>query len=169
MKVSILVAMSTNRVIGRDGQLPWRLSADLRRFKQLTMGHPIIMGRKTYASIGRPLPGRTSIVLTRQANVRSEGVITVGSLDEALRLAKPLTDEVFVIGGGEVYDQVLPIADRLYVTLVDAAIPGDTFFPEWNPVRWRIVEETFHPADEKNPFPMRFQVFDRIQTVPSAR
>ncbi len=161
MKLSIIVAMSKNNVIGRGGELPWRLSADLQRFKRLTMGHPIIMGRKTFDSIGRPLPGRTSIVITRQANYRNVGVLIARSLPEAIRLAGD-TDEVFVIGGGEIYSQALPLADRLYMTVVDENTDGDTHFPNWDPGQWRFVEETSHPADAKNLYSMHFRVFDRV-------
>lgn len=168
MKLSILVAMSHGRVIGRDGQLPWRLSADLQRFKRVTMGHPIIMGRKTFESIGRPLPGRQSIVITRQSDYRAEGVQVVSSLPEALRIAATASAEAFVVGGAQIYSLALPLADRLYITLVEADTAGDTFFPEWNSGTWRMVEENQHPADAKNSFGMRFQVYDRIGTPHAA-
>lgn len=161
MRLSIIVAMSRNRVIGRDGGLPWKLSADLQRFKKLTMGHPIIMGRKTFDSIGRILPGRTSIVISRQPSYHLDGALTARSLQEAIQAAGN-ADEVFVIGGGEVYSQALPLADRLYVTAVQTDSQGDTFFPELDGTQWRLVEETTHPADAKNSFPLRFLVFDRI-------
>lgn len=160
MRLSIIVAMSRNRVIGRDGGLPWKLSADLQRFKKLTMGHPIIMGRKTFDSIGRILPGRTSIVISRRPDFQSEGALTAASLEDAIRVAGT-ADEVFVIGGGEVYSQALHLADRLYVTAVETVSEGDTFFPELDDRQWRLVEATDHPADAKNSFPLRFLVFDR--------
>lgn len=160
MKLAIIVAMSKNRVIGRGGELPWRLSADLQRFKRLTMGHPIIMGRKTYESIGRALPGRTSVVITRQADYSAEGVLIAASLPEALQRCGDAA-EAFVIGGGEIYSQALPLADRLYVTTVEADVEGDTFFPQWDTRQWQLVEETSHQADAKNSFGMKFQVFDR--------
>src|SRR5687768_8235096 len=119
MKLSILVAMSHSRVIGREGQLPWRLSADLQRFKRLTMGHPIVMGRKTFESIGRPLPGRQSIVITRQPEFHAEGVQVANNLHDALRIAGNASNEVFVIGGAQIYALALPVADRLYITLVE--------------------------------------------------
>jgi dihydrofolate reductase len=159
--------MTSNRVIGRGGQLPWRLSADLKRFKALTMGHHLIMGRRTFESIGRPLPGRTSIVLTRQPapqlaqNVRAPGVVTAASLDDALVLAIG-DDEVFVIGGAEVYAPALPRADRLYITWVDVDVEGDTFFPELDLAQWRLISEEAHPADAKNEYPIRFAVYDRV-------
>jgi dihydrofolate reductase len=162
MKLSIIVAMSRNRVIGRHGELPWKLSADLQRFKRLTMGHPIIMGRKTFESIGRPLPGRRSIVISRRPNYQVEGAQTAANLQEAI-LAAQDADESFVIGGGEVYSQALPLAERLYVTAVETDSEGDAFFPQLNERQWRLVEETTHPADERNLFPMRFLILDRIQ------
>jgi dihydrofolate reductase len=163
MKLSIIVAMSKNRIIGRGGQLPWRLPADLRRFKQLTMGHPLIMGRKTFDSIGKPLPGRTSIVVTRQADFHVPGVLTATNFPEAIRLAEERSDEAFVIGGGEIYSHALPLAHRLYVTAVEADLDGDTLFPDWDARQWQIVEDTTHPADTQNSFAMHFQVFDRIR------
>lgn len=161
MKLSILVAMSNGRVIGREGQLPWRLSADLQRFKRLTMGHPIIMGRKTFESIGRPLPGRQSIVISRQPDFHAEGVQVANDLHDALRIAGNASNEVFVIGGAQIYALALPFADRLYITLVEADIGGDTYFPDWNSQQWQLVEETWHPADAKNAYATRFQIFDR--------
>lgn len=163
MTLSILVAMSKERVIGREGQLPWRLSADLQRFKRLTMGHPIIMGRKTFESIGRPLPGRQSIVITRQPEFQAEGIQIANDLQGALQIAGNASNEVFVVGGAQIYALALPLADRLYITLVEADIAGDTFFPEWDSEQWELVEESCHPADAKNAFPTRFQIFDRRQ------
>jgi dihydrofolate reductase len=160
MILSIIVAMARNRVIGQGGQLPWKLSADLQRFKRLTMGHPIIMGRKTYESIGKPLPGRRSIVISRNPNYRPEGAETVTSVEEAIQRAE-VSDETFVIGGGEIYSLVLPRANRLYITAVDTESEGDTFFPVIDEQQWQLVEESSHPADDKNRFPMRFLVFDR--------
>lgn len=158
--------MTRDRVIGRGGQLPWRLSADLKRFKALTMGHHLIMGRKTFEAIGRPLPGRTSIVLTRQRapalaqNIGASGVLTAASLDEALRRADG-DDEVFVGGGAEVYALALPRAERLYVTWVDADAEGDTFFPEVDWLKWRLISEETHAPDARNEHPFRFVVYDR--------
>ena len=164
MKLSIIVAMARNRVIGCRGQLPWRLSADLQRFKRITMGHPLLMGRKTFESIGRPLPGRTSIVITRQPGFTAEGIITADSFTEAVRVAAKCAAEAFVIGGGEIYAQALPHASRLYVTAVDTDSAGDVYFPDWNPRDWQLVEESSHAADAKNSFAMQFQVFDRISS-----
>jgi dihydrofolate reductase len=160
MRISLIVAMSQNRVIGRGGRLPWRLAADLRRFKRLTMGHHLIMGRKTHESIGRTLPGRISIVISRQADFAPPGVVAVDSLDEALATAAG-DPEVFVIGGGEVYQQALPMVDRVYLTLICTDIEGDTFFPEFATEDWRLVEDIPHPADDRNEFAYRFLVYDR--------
>lgn len=128
MTVSIIAAMSSNRVIGRDGAIPWSIPADMRRFRELTLGHTVIMGRKTFESIGRPLAGRKNIVVTRQLKYPASGVITAGSLDEALRLTTG-DGEVFICGGGEIYARALPLAGRIYLTVVDLEAEGDTFFP----------------------------------------
>jgi dihydrofolate reductase len=163
MRISIIVAMAKGNVIGRDGNLPWHLSNDLKRFKSLTMGHHIVMGRKTYESIGRPLPGRVSVVVTRQASYSVEGVIIVHSLDEALQRANG-DDEVFVIGGAQIYAQALPLAGRIYLTRVDGEVSGDTRFPQINLVDWRVVSESNSAADERNEFPHSFQVLDRMRS-----
>lgn len=127
--ISIIAAMASNGVIGRNGGLPWHLPADLRRFRELTVGHAIIMGRKTYESIGRPLPDRLNIVVTRQAEFMAAGVAVAGSLQAALAMAAG-EDEVFICGGGEIYRQALPLADRIYLTLLDVPCDGDVIFPE---------------------------------------
>jgi dihydrofolate reductase len=150
MTLSIIAAMAQDRVIGRDNQLPWRLPADLKRFKQLTMGHTLLMGRKTYESIGRPLPGRTTVVVSRQAGYAPEGVIVAASVDEAI--ARAPGEQVFVAGGAEIYRQTLARADRLYLTLIDAPFAGDTWFPAWDPADWQEVAREAH-AD---PFPHAF-------------
>jgi dihydrofolate reductase len=161
MRLSLIVAMSENRVIGREGQLPWRLSADLRRFKQLTMGHHLIMGRKTWESIGRPLPGRTSLVISRNPEYRAEGAVVLPDLPHAMDAASG-DDEVFVIGGGQIYRQALPQADRVYLTLIHASIAGDTHFPELEPETWCLAEEpSRHPDDHKNEYPYSFLVYQR--------
>jgi dihydrofolate reductase len=159
MTISIIVAMSLNRVIGRDNRLPWKLPADLRRFKRLTMGHCLIMGRKTYESIGRPLPGRTVIVLTRQPDYAPPGVLVAHTLDEALALASG--DEIFVAGGAEIYRQTLPLADRLYLTLIEREIAGDAYFPPLNEADWQLISQEHYDADEANPYPHRFFVYER--------
>ena len=163
-RVSLIVAAADNGVIGREGQLPWRLSADLRRFKQLTLGHHIIMGRKTFESIGRLLPGRTSVVVTRQTQYAGGGAKVAGDLEHALDLAAG-DDEVFIVGGGDIYQLALPLADRVYLTRVDAAMDGDAHFPPLAENHWRLTSEESHPASENNDFPFTFQIFDRITDV----
>lgn len=162
MRISLIAAMAENGVIGRGGQLPWRLSADLARFKRLTLGHTVIMGRKTWESIGRPLPGRRMVVVTRQSGYRSDGVEVVGSLEEAFQVARAAgDDQAFVIGGAEVYRQALPSVDRIYITLVLAEIEGDTKFPEVDWDAWARIDSESHAADEKNEFATAFHVFER--------
>ena len=158
MKVSIIAAMSSNHVIGRDNELPWKLKPDLQRFKQLTMGGALIVGRRTFESIGRLLPGRTTIVVTRQPGYEPAGVTVVHSIDEALHRAPG--DEAFVAGGADIYRQTLDRADRLYLTMLERQYEGDAFFPEIDPLRWRLVSEERHPAQEGRPG-FRFQTYDK--------
>jgi len=162
MRISLIAAMAENGVIGRGGQLPWRLKADLARFKQLTMGHTLIMGRKTWESIGRPLPGRRMIVVTRQPGYAAEGVEASHRLEAALEAARIAgEEEAFVIGGAEIYRQALPIVDRLYMTLVLAEVEGDTKFPgvDWD--LWARIESESHDADAENEHAMLFYTFER--------
>lgn len=161
MLLSLIVAMSSNGVIGRDGRLPWRLPEDLRRFKRLTTGHHVIMGRRTFDEIGRPLPGRTNIVITRDRTWRPEGVRVVHSLDEALAAVDPAETETFIIGGAAIYALALPRADRLYITRVEAAVPGDTCFPPFDEAAWRRTKFEHHPADAKHAHAMTFEVYER--------
>ena len=161
MIVSLIVALDEDRVIGSDGGLPWRISADLKRFKTITMGHHLVMGRKTYDSIGRPLPGRTSIVLTRQAGWSAPGVLVAASLDDALTLAGA-DAEVFVIGGAELFRLAWSRADRLYLTRVHAKVAGDVRLDPWDETQWRLVSRESKPADDKNQYPYSFEVYDRI-------
>jgi dihydrofolate reductase len=164
MHVSIIVAVAENGVIGRGGQLPWRLLADLQRFKQLTMGHTIIMGRRTWKSIGRALPGRKMMVVTRQHDYHIEvtGVAKAASLGEAIEHARIAgDDEAFIIGGAELYREALAKAQRLYYTRILAAVAGDTQFPTINWNEWRLIESTNHPADTKNDYPCAFEVYER--------
>jgi dihydrofolate reductase len=165
--ISILVAMTDRGVIGRDGGLPWHLSADLKRFKQLTMGHAILMGRKTWESIGRALPGRRSLVITRQADYQAPGAEIAGSLDEALQKCGEVPDQsdIFIVGGAEIYRAALPRTDRLYVTRVEADVPGDTFFPELDWSQWRLLDETCHDPDEKNAHAYRFCIYERSPSI----
>lgn len=159
-RISLIVAMAANRVIGRDNDLPWRLPEDLRRFKRLTMGHTLVMGRKTWESIGRPLPGRDVVVVTRQEGYEvPPGVSVVRSVDEALEAARG--DEVFIGGGEEIFRQTIDRADRLHLTRIDKDFPGDTFFPEFDPERFRLVEREDHEATEEVPFGYSFLTYDR--------
>lgn len=163
MRISIIAAMSENGVIGREGRLPWHLSADLKRFKRLTMGHTLVMGRKTWESIGRPLPGRRMVVISRQPGYRAEGVEVVSSLDAALDVASAAgDDEAFVIGGGEIYRLALPYADRVYMTLVLANVEGDAHFPEVDWDHWQRLETESREADAENDHPHVFHVFERL-------
>lgn len=162
-KVSLIVAMSRNRVIGAQNKLPWNIPEDLKRFREITTGHPIIMGRKTFDSIGRPLPKRTNIVITRDSKRTIEGCLVVDSLERAIAEASaagiPGSDEVFVIGGGEIYRQALPRADRLYLTLVDCEIEGDAFFPEISWVGYREISRERRKPEEGAAF--EFLVLER--------
>lgn len=169
MRVSIIAAVADNGVIGRAGGLPWRLPADLRAFKRLTMGHHVIMGRKTWASIGRPLPGRTMVVLTRDAGLVLPGAHVVHALPDALALARAAGDtEAFVIGGAEVYERALPLADRLYLTRVHAQVEGDVRFPalpeaphEPHAAQWIEVAREDHAADEDHAHPFSLCTLER--------
>ncbi len=163
MRLSVIVAMSENRVIGCGGQLPWRLSADLRRFKQLTMGHHLLMGHRTFESIGRPLPGRTSVILSRQTDtVAVPGVILSPSLEHALQVAAG-DEELFAIGGGEVYRQILPLAERVYLTQVHARVEGDVTFPELPEGEWVLRDQSpRYEADEKNDHSYTFLQYVRV-------
>jgi dihydrofolate reductase len=162
MRISIIAAMAENGVIGRGGKLPWHLADDLKRFKRLTMDHAIVMGRKTWESIGRPLPGRRMIVISRQSDYCPEGVTVVGSLDAALETARAAgDDEVFIAGGAEIYRLALSRADRLYITLVLADVEGDTKFPEIQWDDWCRVESESHEADAHNDYASLYYVFDR--------
>ena len=161
---SLIVALTSDLVIGNAGGLPWRLSADLQRFKKLTLGHAIIMGRKTYESIGRPLPGRTSIIITRHRDFLGPAppasIRIATSLEEAFQLTEKDT-EAFVIGGGEIYRLALPLVDRVYATWVAAKLPGDTYFPAFPDPAWNLRESTEIPQNAKNEFPTRFCLYER--------
>ncbi len=161
MKISIVVAMAANGVIGQDNELPWHLPADLKHFKQTTMGKPILMGRKTWESIGRPLPGRTNIVITRDSSYYAAGCIVVDSIEAAISAAGE-QDEVMVIGGAELYRQVLPYADTIYLTRIHERFEGDTRFPEIPDTEWQQLERVDHEADEINPHAYSFIRLERI-------
>lgn len=160
MRVSLVVAVARNGVIGRDGDLPWRLRTDRRRFRRLTLGKPCVMGRRTWESIGRkPLPGRRNIVLTRRRGYASPGCVVVHSFDEALAAAAP-AEELMVVGA---YEAALPRADRIYLTRVEADVEGDTFFPDLDPGQWRETESVDVPAGEHDEYPTRFVVLERVR------
>lgn len=163
MNISLIVAAASNNAIGKDGKMPWHLPNDMRHFKNITWGMPVLMGRKTFESLGKPLAGRKNIVITRQPGWKSPGAVTVGSVDDGLFVAKE-TDakEVMVIGGGEIYRFLFDRASRIYLTRVEAEPEADTFFPEINPKHWYLVSQKNHEADEKNAYNYSFQVWDRI-------
>jgi dihydrofolate reductase len=167
MRISIIAAVAENGVIGRGGTLPWHLSNDLKRFKQLTMAHTIVMGRRTWESILRPLPGRRMIVVSRQKGYTTDvdGVDTSASLNEAIAAAEQAgEDELLIVGGAAIYREALPIADRLYLTQVHASIDGDTRFPEIDMTDWRLLESRRHEADANNDHPWTFQIYQRATT-----
>lgn len=164
MIVSAIAAMAKNRVIGKNGQIPWYLSSDLRYFKRRTLNHCVIMGRASFESIGRPLPKRTNIVLTRDPFWTASGCLVARSVEEALELADDNGEtEAFIIGGGEIFRESMPYWDRLYLTEVEAEVKGDTFFPQWDPLEWRLVSSESHPAGEKDDYPFRFNVYERVE------
>lgn len=158
--ISLIVAASSNNVIGVQGELPWKISDDLKRFKALTLGKPIIMGRLTWESLGRPLPGRQNIVITRSSDFVADGCDVVSSPARALQLAGDV-DEVMIIGGGQIYELFLPKAGRIYLTRVNADIEGDTFFPELDSNAWEITESVSHSAGERNEFDFEFTTYER--------
>lgn len=166
MRVALMVAAAENGVIGRNNALPWHLPGDLQYFKRTTMGKPIIMGRKTYDSVGKPLPGRTNIIITRNPDFRAEGTRVVSSLDEALSLAEDIAlidgvDEVVVVGGAEIYRLALPRASRIYITEVHAAVEGDAVFPEVDWSEWVESSRERFAAVQPNPYDYSFVVYDR--------
>ncbi|RCL03243.1 MAG: dihydrofolate reductase [Candidatus Tokpelaia sp. JSC189] len=163
--LSLIAAVAENGVIGRDNAIPWHLSTDLRRFKALTLSKPVIMGRKTWDSIGLPLPGRLNIIITRDRHLRAEGVIITHSFIEAQAIAwreakKNNLNEVFVIGGSEIFRQALPCANRLYMTEILAIVEGDTFFPIFNRERWRLSSSQMVPAGEQDSHPTRYIIYE---------
>ncbi len=170
-RLAVIVAAASNNVIGRDGGLPWHLPADLKHFRDITMGKPMLMGRKTYDSIGRPLPGRTSIVVTRDAGwSAADGVHVVHSEEQGLALAEELArgqglEEYMLIGGAQLYASLLPRAQRIYLTRVQVEVHGDACFPALDASAWREVSREDHAADDKNPSAYSFIVLDRAVTV----
>lgn len=158
MILSIIVAFDERRLIGRDNGLPWHLPADLKYFKSITIGHSMIMGRKTFASIGKPLPGRRSVVITRTKGYAPEGITVVHSLDEAL-LNCSGEEEVFVIGGAQIFEQAMPLASKLYITQIHHVFEGDIFFPEIPEEHWELISKEDHEADVKNPWAYSFLTY----------
>lgn len=159
-RLSMIVAMDRGRVIGRDGQMPWHLPVDLAWFKRRTLNKPVIMGRRTIASIGRALPHRTNIILTRQKDFEQEGCLVAHDVEEAIALGGD-AKEIVVIGGGEVYRQFIERVGRLYITEIQHNFGGDTFFPDFPLTQWVQVERESHPADERNPYPCHFIIYQR--------
>ncbi len=155
--------MGLNREIGVDNKLPWHLPKDLKHFKEITSGHPIIMGRKTYESIGKPLPNRTNIVISRKKDWFEEGILIVGSIKEAIKFGQKIDEDIFIIGGGNIFEQTMDIADKLEVTEIKTNIEADTFFPKIDPKIWTKTDEICHEKDEKNNFDFCFQTFQRAK------
>ncbi len=160
MPISIIAAVARNGVIGKNNQMPWYLPNDLKYFKNTTLGHHVIMGRKNYEAEGKPLPKRENIIVTRQAGYQAVGCAVVHSLEEALKLARH-DPEPFIIGGGNIYRQALPIADKLYLTRIEADIEGDVYFPKVGYEEWKLVWSENHQADERNKYEHEFQVYER--------
>jgi dihydrofolate reductase len=168
MRISLVVAMDRNRVIGRNNSLPWYLPEDLRFFKRITMGKPVIMGRRTWESIGRPLPGRANIVVTRQPDYEADGIKVVHDMKEALMLAEAIgeidgRDEAMIIGGSEIFLDSLRYADRIYLTEVHGEVEGDTWFPDFDRSKWKEVSREDFEAEEPNPYAYSFVVLDRAE------
>ena len=164
--ISLIAAMSSNRVIGHSGQMPWRLPAELAYFKKITLHKTVLMGKRTFASIGQALPKRRNLVLTTQADFSAPNCEIFSSLAQALA-AVPADQELMIIGGGELYRQTLPLAARLYLTFIDCELPGDTFFPQWDPAEWRETHSTPYPADAANLFSFRTVQLDRLSNITS--
>jgi dihydrofolate reductase len=163
MKVSIIVAVGENNVIGIDKKLPWHLPADMKYFKEKTMGHHVVMGRVTYESLKKPLKGRTNIIVTRKQDFEVEGYVVVHHLDDALRIAeKQHETECFIIGGAEIFREVLRRTDRIYLTRIFHHFEGDTFFPSLDPSKWKVVSEQSHEPDDKNRYPYSFLIYEKI-------
>jgi len=158
--ISIIVAAAENNVIGKNNDLIWHLPRDLKHFKETTTGHYIIQGRKTYESYGKPLPNRTNVIITRDKNYKAEGCIVVHSLEDAIKEAQ-VDSEPFIIGGGKIYEQALPMVDRIYLTRIHEKFEGDTFFPELDMNDWDVVDESYFAADEKNKYPFTIFTLDR--------
>jgi len=158
MLISLIVAMASNRVIGNQGEIPWKIPGEQKMFKEITMGHSMIMGRKTFEAIGRALPGRTNIVVTRQAGYQAPGCIVVHDLKSALDACPPAEDEAFIIGGGQIYHETIAIADRIYLTVLPKEVAGDAHFPEFSESDYEIIKSDFIEAVE----PYHFYIYERV-------
>jgi dihydrofolate reductase len=161
MRISLIVAMASNRVIGLNNKMPWHLSADLKKFKKITMGSPVLMGRKTYESIGKPLPGRTNIIISRNPEYRQDGCLVFNDLKTALNKACENAEEIFVIGGSDLYEAILPIANAIYLTVINREFQGDTFFPELDLNYWSEVERVDIKDDTNAAFSYSFLKFEK--------
>jgi dihydrofolate reductase len=159
MIISSIVAMASNRVIGNRGDIPWKIPGEQKMFKEITLGHTVIMGRKTYESIGRPLPGRTNIVITRQSDYQADGCIVVHDLDSAFQSCPQEESEAFICGGGQLYQEAMPVADRIYLTALPREVEGDTYFPEISEAEFNITKSEFIDGIE----PYNFYIFERIK------
>lgn len=159
--ISLLVAMDQKRTIGKSNDLPWHLPADLAYFKRVTMGHPIVMGRKTHESIGRALPGRPNIIITRDKNYSAQGCRVIHSIEEIKGIEEKMEDEIFVIGGAQIFKETVQFADLLYITLIEKTFEGDTFFPEINKAEWELVLKEKGIKDERNPYDYFFLIYKR--------
>jgi len=160
MLISIIAAMAKNRVIGNQGVIPWKIPGEQKLFKKITLGHAVIMGRKTYESLGQPLPGRTNIVVTRQKQYQTEGCLVVHDLSSALNRCPEDEDEAFICGGGQLYQEALPIADRIYLTVIPREIPGDTYFPDISATEFRVSQSESIKVEEVEPY--HFFIYERI-------
>lgn len=167
-RIALIAAMAANRVIGDGNKMPWHLPADLRHFKKATLGKPVIMGRKTFESIGsKPLPMRVNIVVTRDPNFRASGVVIAHDLQQALQLAEPhAAEEIMIMGGASIYEQALPIADRLYLTFIQLNVPGDAHFPDLRQYRWQELSSESHTPDPENPYNYSFVIYERVVDAP---
>lgn len=165
MKITLIAAMAENRVIGRAGALPWHLPQDIRRFKRRTVGHAVIMGRRTFESLGGPLPDRRAIVITRRRDFTAGGATVAHSLEEAIDIARGWNErEVFILGGAEIYSLALPLADRLELTVVHAEIEGDTFFPEFDMAAWVLIDDDRREADRRHRHAFSFRCYERAES-----
>lgn len=165
MNISIIAAVSRNNVIGHKNALPWHLPEDMKYFQKITMGKPVIMGGKTFESIGKALPKRTNIILSKDEKYKASGCVIAHSIEEALKIASKENKEIMIIGGESTYKQFLPLANKMYLTFIDADFKGDTYFPEYNKKEWKEIERTDHLADEKNLYPYSFVVLVRSVNI----